>query len=77
MMDIDPPAQPQAYTILRIKRKRTDEPLDALVVDSVPRARRRKIKGGFDVFQFAETIERGALEDEEMKRDLQVQLFLS
>jgi hypothetical protein len=29
MMDVDP-QQPQQYTILRIKRKRTDEPLDAL-----------------------------------------------
>jgi hypothetical protein len=28
-MDVDP-QQPQQYTILRIKRKRTDEPLDAL-----------------------------------------------
>jgi hypothetical protein len=29
MMDVDP-KQPQQYTILRIKRKRTEEPLDAL-----------------------------------------------
>jgi len=72
MMDIDSPANStQTYTILKIKRKRIEEPLDALVVDANTRARRRKTRRGFDVFQFAETVEPEALEDENQKRDLQ------
>lgn len=55
-MDVDPasPMGPQPYTILRIKRKRNEEPLDALVIESTVR---RKKRGGLDVFQFAETVE--------------------
>lgn len=71
-MDVDPSIDdPHTYTILRIKRKRAEEPLDALVVDSDIRARRRKTRGGFDIFQYAETVEREALENERQKRDLQ------
>lgn len=78
MMDVDPASNSsQNYTILRIKRKRTDEPLDALVVDANSRARRRKIRGKFDVFQFAETVEQTAWEDEKQKRDLQVRVLCS
>ncbi|KAA1473809.1 hypothetical protein DENSPDRAFT_297712 [Dentipellis sp. KUC8613] len=62
-----PPRQP--YTILRIKRKRTDEPLDALVVES--RIRRKKSRGGMDVFQFAETLEQDAWDDERATKELQ------
>ncbi|KAI9510147.1 hypothetical protein F5148DRAFT_1181910 [Russula earlei] len=55
-MQDDPtlPMNSQAYTILRIKRKRNEEPLDALVIES---SMRRKKRGGLDVFQFAETVE--------------------
>ncbi|TFY72883.1 hypothetical protein EVG20_g151 [Dentipellis fragilis] len=62
-----PPRQP--YTILRIKRKRTDEPLDALVVQS--RIRRKKSRGGMNVFQFAETLEQDAWDDERATKELQ------
>ncbi|KAF5378842.1 hypothetical protein D9615_006963 [Tricholomella constricta] len=73
-MDIDSPAS--SYTILRIKRKRTDEPLDALVVESESRVRRKKSRGGGGggVFQFAQTIEQDAWEDEKRQRELQDQI---
>ncbi|KAJ7134332.1 hypothetical protein C8R44DRAFT_770214 [Mycena epipterygia] len=71
-MDIDgavPVAQ--SYTILRIKRKRNEEPLDALVVES---RRRKKSRGGVGVFQFAQTVEHDAWEDEKRKLDIQDQI---
>ncbi|KAJ7242865.1 hypothetical protein B0H12DRAFT_1131694 [Mycena haematopus] len=71
-MDVDvggPVAQ--SYTILRIKRKRNEEPLDALVVES---RRRKKSRGGVGVFQFAQTVEHDAWEDERRKRDLEAQI---
>jgi len=55
----------EQYTILRIKRKRNEEPLDALVVES--RSRRKKTKGGMNVFQFAETVEQSAWDDERLQ----------
>ncbi|KZV76199.1 hypothetical protein PENSPDRAFT_646478 [Peniophora sp. CONT] len=69
-MDVDENIQTETrgdYTILRIKRKRTDEPLEALVVNS----KRRKSKGGVDVFQFAETVEEAAWKDAERMRVVQ------
>ena len=73
-------------TILRIKRKRNEEPLDALgmyslipelfmlmlcvVVES--RVRRKKSRGGMDVFQFAQTVEDGAWKDDNMKKVIEV-----
>ncbi|KAI0248311.1 hypothetical protein BJV78DRAFT_1237447 [Lactifluus subvellereus] len=67
-MEVDPtsPTSSQPYTILRIKRKRNEEPLDALVIESVAR---RKKRGGLDVFQFAETVEPEAWGDR--SKDLQ------
>ncbi|KAH7885138.1 hypothetical protein F5I97DRAFT_1928562 [Phlebopus sp. FC_14] len=62
----------QSYTILRIKRKRTDEPLDALVVES--RVRRKKSRGAVDVFQFAQTVENDAWEDQRLRQSLQSQI---
>jgi hypothetical protein len=73
-MEVDPtsPVSPQPYTILRIKRKRNEEPLDALgkrlgitylchrVIKTktvTESSLRRKKRGGLDVFQFAETVE--------------------
>jgi hypothetical protein len=41
-----------------------------IVVES--RARKKKTRGGMDVFQFAQTIEADAWEDEKRRRDLQV-----
>lgn len=35
-------------------------------------AKRKKSKGGMNVFQFAETVEEDAWEDEKQKQDLQV-----
>ncbi|KAJ3864459.1 hypothetical protein EV359DRAFT_81422 [Lentinula novae-zelandiae] len=64
----------QPYTFLRIKRKRNEEPLDALVVESG--ARRKKSKGGSGVFKFAKTIEEGVWEDEEQKKAIQLQLSM-
>lgn len=60
------------YTILRIKRKRNEEPLDALVVES--RVRRKKSRGGVDVFQFAQTVEVDDWNDEKRKKDLEAQI---
>ncbi|KAF8636003.1 hypothetical protein AX15_000164 [Amanita polypyramis BW_CC] len=57
------------YTILRIKRKRNEEPLDALVVES--RVRKKKTRGGLEVFQFAQTVEDEAWKDESQKRVIQ------
>ncbi|KAJ6557216.1 hypothetical protein DFH09DRAFT_540359 [Mycena vulgaris] len=68
-MDVDPVSQ--SYTILRIKRKRNEEPLDALVVES---RRRKKSRGGVGVFQFAQTVEHDAWEDEKRKLDIQDQI---
>ena len=86
-MDANQRTGQEQYTILRIKRKRNEEPLDALgecfvhargqyilmlylVVESS--AKRKKAKGGMNVFQFAETVEQDAWEDEKQKEDLQV-----
>ncbi|EMD39681.1 hypothetical protein CERSUDRAFT_103673 [Gelatoporia subvermispora B] len=55
------------YTIVRIKRKRTEEPLEALVLD---KSRRKRTRGA-RIFQFAETVEPGAWEDEEKKKELE------
>ena len=76
----------QSCTILRIKRKRTEEPLDALgktlvnpmkqhslyliVVDS--RVRRKKSRGGVGVFQYAQTVEDDAWDDVQRQKDIQV-----
>ncbi|OAX39878.1 hypothetical protein K503DRAFT_865065 [Rhizopogon vinicolor AM-OR11-026] len=60
------------YTIVRIKRKRTDEPLDALVVESG--ARRKKSRGGRGVFQFVQTVEETVWEDKKLQETLQNQI---
>ena len=76
----------QSCTILRIKRKRNEEPLDALgktlvnsmnhnsffliVVDS--RVRRKKSRGGVGVFQYAQTVESDAWDDVQRQKDIQV-----
>ncbi|KAI9568329.1 hypothetical protein HD554DRAFT_758683 [Boletus coccyginus] len=69
---MDAQSQTHPYTILRIKRKRTEEPLDALVVES--RFRRKKSRGGVDVFQFAQTVEPDAWEDNALRQNLQSQI---
>jgi len=71
MMDVDS-QQPQHYTILRIKRKRTEEPLDALVVEN--RVRKKRSPRGSDIFQFAQTVEHDAWQDEKRRQDLQAQI---
>ncbi|KAI9447352.1 hypothetical protein BJY52DRAFT_1228295 [Lactarius psammicola] len=70
-MEVDPasPMGPQPYTILRIKRKRNEEPLDALGKPLIESTVRRKKRGGPDVFQFAETVEPEAWGDR--SKDLQ------
>ncbi|KAF8477888.1 hypothetical protein JB92DRAFT_3149680 [Gautieria morchelliformis] len=60
-------------TILRIKRKRTDEPLDALVVES--KSRRKKSRGVTGFFQFAETVEARAFwQDPSLTKDLRTRI---
>jgi len=54
----------QPLTILRIKRKRNEEPVDALVFSD---SKRRK--KGLDVFHFVQTVER---EDSWNTKDIQV-----
>ncbi|GLB38275.1 putative transcription factor Iwr1 [Lyophyllum shimeji] len=63
---------PQTYTLLRIKRKRNEEPLDALVVES--RVRRKKSRPGIGVFKFAQTVESDVWEDEKRAKDIQDQI---
>ncbi|KZT28825.1 hypothetical protein NEOLEDRAFT_1239333 [Neolentinus lepideus HHB14362 ss-1] len=58
-----------SYTILRIKRKRNEEPLDALVVEA--KSRRKKSKAAVDLFQFAETVEGDAWADARRQKELQ------
>ncbi|KAJ6466386.1 hypothetical protein C8R45DRAFT_839220 [Mycena sanguinolenta] len=58
----------QSYTILRIKRKRNEEPLDALGMLS------KKSRGGVGVFEFAQTVEHDAWEDDRRKRDIEDQI---
>lgn len=69
---MDAQSKNHPYTIVRIKRKRTDEPLDALVVES--RVRRKKSKGGCDVFQFVQTVEETVWEDKQLQETLQNQI---
>ncbi|KAH8824811.1 hypothetical protein DL96DRAFT_1610925 [Flagelloscypha sp. PMI_526] len=60
------PIPPQPVTILRIKRKRHEEPLDALVVEAS--ARRKKSRPSQQgLFQFAQTIEEKHLTPEHHK----------
>ncbi|KAJ3491135.1 hypothetical protein NLI96_g915 [Meripilus lineatus] len=74
-MDVDQPANPhESYTILRIKRKRNEEPLDALVVDSGSKRKKTKARAGLNVFQFVETVERGAWDDEKQKKDIEARI---
>ncbi|OCH91098.1 hypothetical protein OBBRIDRAFT_792609 [Obba rivulosa] len=61
----------RACTILRVKRKRNEEPLDALVLD---RSRRKRSRGVLNIFKFAETVEPGAWEDEEKKKELETRI---
>lgn len=54
----------------------TDSRFDrALVVES--RARRKKSRGGVGIFQFAQTVEQDAWEDEQRRKDLQVSRVVS
>ncbi|KIP02721.1 hypothetical protein PHLGIDRAFT_130582 [Phlebiopsis gigantea 11061_1 CR5-6] len=62
------------YTILRIKRKRNEEPLDALVIETAKRKKSRGHTEGLNVFQFAETVEEGAWDDEKQKKDLETRI---
>ena len=59
----------QPLTILRVKRKRNEEPVDALVFSD---SKRRK--KGLDVFQFVQTVER---EDSWNTNDFQVSRLVS
>ncbi|KAG7447893.1 uncharacterized protein BT62DRAFT_929994 [Guyanagaster necrorhizus] len=68
-MDTDAQNPTQPYTILRIKRKRHEEPLDALVVESG--IRRKKSRGGMGVFKFAQTVEDRAWSDQKLHQQIQ------
>ncbi|PPR07116.1 hypothetical protein CVT24_010952 [Panaeolus cyanescens] len=67
-VDSAPPSAP--YTILRIKRKRNEEPLDALVVET----RRKKSRGGAGVFQYAQTVDAASWDTGAQQRDIQEQI---
>ncbi|KZT12156.1 uncharacterized protein LAESUDRAFT_720131 [Laetiporus sulphureus 93-53] len=64
------------YAILRIKRKRNEEPLDGLVVDQELRPRRKRSRGTLNFFKFAETVEQGAWDDNQKKKDLETRLTI-
>ena len=82
---MDTNAEPR--TILRIKRKRNEEPLDALGMFSdsfndyqnleLPIViesgiRRKKSRGPLDVFQFAQTVDDTTWKDESRRKAIQV-----
>ncbi|KAJ3549153.1 hypothetical protein NMY22_g984 [Coprinellus aureogranulatus] len=67
-MEAASPAQQGQYTILRIKRKRNEEPLDALVVED--KIRRKKTKG-VGVFQYAQTVEDSVWGDARSHKEIQ------
>lgn len=93
IMTETPPETPQQpYTFVRIKRKRTDAPLDALRACLIPYSpfkklirpeisvfgsdlsepsRKKKLRPGVNVFQFASTVEEASWDDSTQK-DLQV-----
>ncbi|KAF9485884.1 hypothetical protein BDN70DRAFT_870810 [Pholiota conissans] len=58
-----------SYTILRIKRKRNEEPLDALVVES--RLPRKKSRGAVGLFQYAQTVEDSVWDDATRQKSIQ------
>ncbi|KAJ1986999.1 hypothetical protein H4R33_003068 [Dimargaris cristalligena] len=69
-----PAAPAKPMSILRVKRKRTDEPLDALMVAQASRLAEKKIKPDDEssasssipkIFRFAETVDLKAFEDME------------
>ncbi|KAF8073646.1 hypothetical protein FPV67DRAFT_1666409 [Lyophyllum atratum] len=71
-MEVDTESSaPPSYTLLRIKRKRNEEPLDALVVES--RVRRKKSRG-IGVFKYAQTVENDVWEDEKRAENIQYQI---
>ena len=82
-----PATASQSCTILRIKRKRNEEPLDALgetlvnsddmnhnlfIIVVESRVRRKKSRGGVGVFQYAQTVENDAWDDVQRQKDIQV-----
>ncbi|KIY43280.1 hypothetical protein FISHEDRAFT_78625 [Fistulina hepatica ATCC 64428] len=66
----------QSLTLLRIKRPRNDEPLDALVIESTIRRKKNKRKDAREVFSRDqhETVEPGAWENEVVHRRIQDQI---
>uniref|UniRef100_A0A0W0G092 Probable RNA polymerase II nuclear localization protein SLC7A6OS n=1 Tax=Moniliophthora roreri TaxID=221103 RepID=A0A0W0G092_MONRR len=66
------------YTILRIKRKRNEEPLDALGMCTISiiqdRHTEKRTRGSKGVFQFAQTVEDAVWQDEEQQREMQEQI---
>ncbi|KAK0463951.1 uncharacterized protein EV420DRAFT_1303814 [Desarmillaria tabescens] len=74
-MEVDAQNPTQPYTILRIKRKRHEEPLDALVIESG--IRRKKSRGGMGVFKFAQTVEDDAWNDQRLHQQIQVKYLVS
>ncbi|PCH40364.1 hypothetical protein WOLCODRAFT_117143 [Wolfiporia cocos MD-104 SS10] len=76
-MQPDPEAQSQSerpYAILRIKRKRNEEPLDGLLVDPDARPSRKRSRGALNFFKFVETVEEAAWVDAKKTQDLQDRL---
>ncbi|EIM81721.1 uncharacterized protein STEHIDRAFT_142261 [Stereum hirsutum FP-91666 SS1] len=72
MTETPPETPQQPYTFVRIKRKRTDAPLDALLFgsDLSEPSRKKKLRPGVNVFQFASTVEEASWDDSTQK-DLQ------
>ncbi|EPT00311.1 hypothetical protein FOMPIDRAFT_1060482 [Fomitopsis schrenkii] len=73
--ETDAAQQERPYAILRIKRKRYEEPLDGLLVNQeVARPQGKRSRSGLNFFKFAETVEQGAWDDEQAKKDLENRL---
>ncbi|KAH6911441.1 hypothetical protein BKA70DRAFT_1370631 [Coprinopsis sp. MPI-PUGE-AT-0042] len=68
---METPQTGQGIAILRIKRRRDEEPLDALVVEAGNRRKRTKGPG---VFQYAETVEDKDWQNELSQRQIQEKL---
>ncbi|KAF9047859.1 hypothetical protein BJ165DRAFT_1468515 [Panaeolus papilionaceus] len=60
---------PPEFTLLRIKRKRNEDPLDALVVE--PHHKHAKDSTSAGVFQYAQTVSIALWDNESQQRDIQ------
>ena len=59
LMEVDSQSSPLRPTVLRVKRKRTEQPIDSIVVDATHIVKRQKVELGESHFELAGTAEAG------------------